>query len=308
MNLIKHPLLHTLNPSARLLFSVLLIIACFSFTFLLGWLVAAPLFGFSMNGIIASLSDPDDARVLRILQYFQVLQSIGLFILPAMLAGYLFERSSRTYLKIDRFSNGMAYLLVLVLMFMALPFINWMVSVNEMMKLPGFLKDVEAWMKTTEDQAARLTGVFMKMPTAGSFLFNLVMIAVLPAFGEELMFRGLVQRLLGEWLKNIHAAIFISAFLFAAMHLQFYGFLPRLMLGILFGYLFFWSGSLWLPIAAHFLNNGAAVVVSWLGQQGIISGDYENFGATDNFWLILASAVITGILLYLIKRKSQTCE
>ncbi|MCK9421641.1 MAG: CPBP family intramembrane metalloprotease [Bacteroidales bacterium] len=305
MNLIKPSLLQSLNSSARLLFSILLIITCFSITFLLGLVLAVPLFGISMKEIIFSLSDLNDVRTLKILQYFQVLQSIGLFIIPAVLAGYFFERSSISYLKINRFSKGPVYLLVLVIMFTALPFINWMVSVNEMMKLPGFLKDIEAWMKAAEDQASRLTEVFMKMPTFGSFLFNLMMIAALPAIGEEFMFRGLLQRLIGEWLQNIHVAIFISAFFFAAMHLQFYGFLPRFMLGYLFGYLFYWSGSLWVPVFAHFINNGGAVVISYMGQQGVITGDYENFGSTGNVVLIISSFVVSGILLVLVYRRQD---
>ncbi|MCK9203611.1 MAG: CPBP family intramembrane metalloprotease [Bacteroidales bacterium] len=303
LNLNKPPLLHSLTPFMRLLFTVILTITCFLITFMLGLLLASPLFGISTNEILVSLSVSNDALTLHILQYFQVLQSIGLFIIPALLAGFFFGHNSLSYLGINRFSKGWAYLLVIAIMFVSLPFINWMITINEAMQLPAFLKGVETWMKATEDQAAKLTEAFMKMPDTGSFLFNMLMIAILPAIGEELMFRGLLQRLLKEWLKNIHVAIFISAFFFAAMHLQFYGLLPRFMLGLLFGYLFYWSGSLWVPVAAHFINNGAAVMVSWLGQLGLISGDYENFGITDNVWLILLSAIITGALLVIIKRK-----
>ena len=187
-------------------------------------------------------------------------------------------------------------------MFAALPLINEMVSVNEMMKLPEFLKGMEDWMKSAEEEAAKLTEVFMKMPTLSAFLFNLLMIALLPAIGEELLFRGRLQRLLKEWLKNIHVAIFISAFLFSALHMQFYGFLPRMFLGVLFGYLFYWSGSLWVPVCAHFINNGAAVIVAYLGQRGILGGDYENFGTTDSAILILLSIFVTGCCLCLIYR------
>lgn len=187
-------------------------------------------------------------------------------------------------------------------MFAALPLINWMVTVNEMMKLPVSLKGMEEWMQAAEQEAAKLTAVFLNVKSPGGFLVNMLMIAILPAIGEELMFRGLIQRLLKDWLKNIHVAVFISALLFAAMHLQFYGFLPRMALGVLFGYLFYWTGTLWVPIFAHFVNNAAAVIVSYMSQTGTIKGNYENFGSTENAGYLIASLAVGGILLFLIYR------
>jgi len=302
----KPPILDSLTPFSRLLFSVMLVIVCFSITFFLGLLLAGPLFGVNFSNILSLVSNYEDEKTIRLLQYLQVLQSFGLFIFPALLAGYLFERNSIQYLHLGKPSRWQTYLITLVLMFAALPFINWMVNLNEMMKLPGFLKGMEDWMKSSEDEAAKLTDAFLKMPSPGAFLFNLVMIALLPAIGEEFLFRGLLQRLLRESLKNIHAAIFISAFFFSAMHMQFYGFLPRMFLGVTFGYLFYWSGSLWIPVCAHFINNGAAVIVAYLGQRGILGGNYENFGATDNVALIVASLLTTGFCLWLVYRMKPT--
>jgi hypothetical protein len=182
-----------------------------------------------------------------------------------------------------------------------------MVTVNDMMKLPDFLNGLEAWMKTMEEEAEKLTRAFMQMPTPGAFLFNMFMIALLPAIGEEFMFRGLIQRLFKEWLGNIHVAIFLSALLFSAMHMQFYGFLPRMVLGIVFGYLFYWSGSIWIPVFAHFIQNGLVVMVTYLGENGIIYGDYENFGTSNNVYILLMSALFVSALLYLLYRwRSQS--
>ncbi len=298
----KAPILESLTPFSRLLFSVLMIISCFALTFFIGLLLTAPLFGVKTVEVIALLSNLEDAKSIKLLQYFQVLQSFGLFIFPVLLCGYFFERSSTRYLHLDKPSRWQIYLLTLAMMFIALPFINWMVEMNELMKLPTFLKGMEDWMKSSEEQAAKLTGAFMKMPTMGAFIFNLLMIAVLPAIGEEFLFRGLLQRVLKEWAGSIHLAIFVSAFLFSAMHMQFYGFLPRMLLGVLFGYLFYWSGSLWVPIWAHLINNGAVVIVAYLCHQGIIKGDYENFGSTDNVFLIVGSALLMGGCLWIIRR------
>jgi membrane protease YdiL (CAAX protease family) len=299
----KQPILESLTPLTRLLFAILLIISSFAVTFFLGMVLASPLFGVGMKDILSALSDFENPVTLKLLKYFQVIQSFGLFIFPSLLAGYFFERSSKRYLCLDKPSKWQIYLLTLLLMLASLPLINWMVSVNDMMKLPEFLRGFEEWMKSTEKEATKLTEAFMQMPTVGSFLFNMLMIAILPAIGEEFMFRGLIQRLLKDWLGNIHLAIFISALLFSAMHMQFYGFFPRMVLGIMFGYMFYWTGSLWIPIFAHFIQNGLVVTVTYLGQQGIIGGDYENFGSTDNFLVILVSLLISAIILFILRKR-----
>jgi len=77
------------------------------------------------------------------------------------------------------------------------------------------------------------------------------------------------------------------------------------MLGVLFGYLYYWTGSLWVPVFAHFLNNGAAVIVSYLSSRGFISSGYEDFGATNNFFLIAGSIVFTSFLLFMVYQKGK---
>ena len=177
-----------------------------------------------------------------------------------------------------------------------------------MMKLPEFLWRIEDWMKETEDQAARLTESFLNVDSSGGLIINLIMIAIIPAIGEELFFRGLLQRLIAEWFKNAHIAIFLASFLFAAIHLQFYGFLPRMILGVLFGYLFYWTGSIWIPIFAHLLNNGSAVIISYLVNRGQVSSGYEDFGATENVFLITGSILFTAGLLYLVYRTTKAMK
>lgn len=303
MHVAKTPMLSGLTPVSRLLFTILLIIAVFSIIFFIGLLLAVPLFGKGFNDLTGSFSNYGDPHTMNLLRYLQVIQAFGLFILPALLAGYLFGGSSRSFLGLEKPTRPLVYLLVLTLLFTALPLINWMVSVNEMMKLPAALHGVEEWMKTTEAEAAKLTEAFMKMDSFGIFLFNFFMIAILPSVGEELLFRGVLQRLLRDWLGNAHTAIFLSAFLFSAMHMQFYGFLPRMILGMFFGYLFYWSGSLWLPIWAHLINNGSVIIFAYLAQHNLFIGNYENFGASDNLSVILVSSVISAMILFLIRKR-----
>jgi len=302
----KTPLLGNQSPLTRLIFTILLTISCFLVTFILGILLANPVFKVDLFNSFPAINDYSDPSTINLLKYLQIIQSFGLFIIPPLLAGYFFERNSIAYLKINRSSRPLIYLLVLVIMFAALPLINEMVLFNEAMRLPEFFKGVEDWMRSMENEAAQLTDAFMKTNSTEGFIVNMIMIAVLPAIGEEFLFRGLLQRLFNEWIKNIHIAIFIAAFLFGAMHLQFYGILPRMMLGVLFGYLFYWSGSIWIPVFAHFINNASAVIVAYLANRQVISSGYESFGSTDNIFLLIGSIVFTGILLILVFRLERT--
>jgi membrane protease YdiL (CAAX protease family) len=300
----KQPLLAVLTPFSRLLFSVILVLSCFLAFFIAGILLAIPLFGINLFSTLSVLNDFGDPANVALLKFLQIVQSLGLFIVPPLLAGFLFAGNTWRYLGLNRLTRPVNFLLVLVMMFAALPFINWLVALNLRMDLPAFLGGLEAWMKSAETEAQELTEAFLNAGTTGGFLLNLFMLALLPAVGEELLFRGLIQRLLGEWLRNIHLAIWISALIFGVMHMQFFGLLPRVLLGALFGYLFYRTGSLWIPIWAHFINNAAAVVAAWLGQRGTIGSNYEEFGATDNPFLIALSFAAIVAILYLVSRFS----
>lgn len=255
------------------------------------------------------LSNFDDPSSIPLLKELQILQSVLLFILPAIVAAYLFSRTTLGYFGLNKAPSGTVLLMILLIMMVSLPLINGMVTLNEMMKLPAAFSGMEQWMKDAEDQAARITETFLDVHSIGGLAVNMLMIAIIPAIGEELLFRGLFQRLFGEWFKNIHVAIFLSAFLFGAVHLQFYGLLPRMMLGVMFGYLYLWTGTLWAPVFAHFINNGAAVLVSFLSNTKVIHADYEKFGSTNNIFLLITSMLLTGFLLYwifLLSKKRTT--
>jgi uncharacterized protein len=301
----KTAILGHLTPFAKIVFVLMLIITGLILTLVIGILVAIPLFHINLLTDMTVLTNFSNPVVVDLLKYLQIVQSIGLFIMPPLLAGYFFEKNSFRYLGLNKQPGGKIFITALLLMFFSIPFLNWMVSINESMKLPSFLQGIEQWMKDSEEQASKLTTAFLDVKSAGGFLVNILMIAILPAIGEELLFRGLLQKLFGEWFRNIHVAIFFTAFIFGAVHMQFYGLLPRMMLGVIFGYLFYWSGSLWVPIFAHFLNNASVVLISFLSNQGVIKTDYENFGNTDNLLLILGSVLISAILLIFIYRKQR---
>jgi membrane protease YdiL (CAAX protease family) len=149
-----------------------------------------------------------------------------------------------------------------------------------------------------------LTKKFLEIKSTPELMLNLVMIALIPALGEELLFRGIIQRIFTDWSKNVHAGIWISAALFSAMHMQFYGFIPRLLLGVLLGYMLVWSGSLWLPILAHFFNNASAVIAIFLYNRGSISMDPDKIGIeeSDTGYLIAGTVIFLSLLYVFYKR------
>jgi uncharacterized protein len=280
-------LLANTGPFAKLMFSVFIILACFLVTLFGGLLLAAPLFGMGFTELLEGLTHITHPDYENLLKYFQVVQSIGLFVIPPFILGWFFGRDSWKYLQLDRGVGLKTIALTAVIMISAIPLINLLAHFNAQMSLPDFLAPVEEWMKETEEAAQRLTETFLAADTYTDLMLNILIIAVIPAIGEELLFRGIIQRLFSEWTRNHHAGIWISAIIFSALHLQFFGFLPRTMLGILFGYMLVWSGKMWIPITAHFVNNAMAVTVYYFIRKNQIGRDMETIGADPAEWLFV---------------------
>lgn len=290
------------GPFAKLMFSAFIVLACFLITLVAGVLLAVPIFGMGFMELIDSLSHITHPDYANLLKYFQVTQSIGLFVIPPFILGWFFGGNSFNYLKLDKTIGWGTIALTAVIMISAIPLINLMAHLNAQMSLPDFLGPVEEWMKETEQAAERLTETFLAADNLADLMVNILIIAVVPAIGEELLFRGVIQRLFSEWTRNHHAGIWISAIIFSAMHLQFFGFLPRTMLGVLFGYMFVWSGKMWIPIVAHFVNNAMAVTVYYFIQRKQLSEDVETIGADFGDWLFvilsLSFFVIFTVIFY----------
>ena len=204
---------------------------------------------FSDFGLSQDLSNQVAVNYLKLLQLFS---AIGLFVAPTLLYAYLTDFD---YKLLFNFKRQSAFL-VIVIMMLITPFIGWLLEMNMSIPFPD-------WILRLGNDSEKIVESFLKMNHLGDLLFNLLVIAIVPAIGEELLFRGYLQQSFSKWLSNPHVAIIVTAVLFSAIHLHFQGFLPRFILGVLLGYLFYWSGSLWLPILAHFANNAQAVIFSY---------------------------------------------
>ena len=183
----------------------------------------------------------------------------------------------------------------------ALPMISMLADWNNSMELPSFLASVEEMMRQMEEQAKVLTERFLQTSSVGVMFANLFVMALLPAVCEEMMFRGWLQRVLGKSV-NYHTAIWVSALVFSAIHFQFYGFIPRMLIGAALGYLYYYTGSLWMSIIAHFTNNAAAVVFAFLSYNGYTSVDFDLIGTGDTWYLSVASLAVCLALIFRLKR------
>lgn len=253
------------NPFESIILLVLLILVGAIVFSILAFVLSYFIYG---AGVIDKLSS-DDPVNLNLIKMVQIISSVGMFVIPALVYAKLQNKDWLGYLKIIPVPAYLA-LLTIVIMFAASPALEYTTLLNKGMKLPSFLKEVEAWMLQQELKMEFLTKKFIVMNSFSSLLVNLLMLAIIPAFGEELIFRGGFQPIFTRWFRNYHVAIWLTAIIFSSIHFQFYGFLPRMFLGALFGYLFVWSGSLWFPILGHFLNNALAVFTAyWYQQQGL---------------------------------------
>jgi membrane protease YdiL (CAAX protease family) len=243
---------------------------------------------------------------INLLRSIQIGSSIGLFIAGPIAFAYIMEVKPKRYFYFDETLKVNLFLITLVLIFCAMPLLEFSTVINQELKLPAAFSDLEAWMKNSEAEAAMVTKKLLQMKGMGDLLINLLMIAIIPAIGEELFFRGGLQNILGQWFKNHHAAIWVTAIVFSSIHLQFYGFLPRMLLGALFGYLLVYSKNMWLPILGHFINNGSAVVMAYIyQQQGKNLDDLDNINTFNNIGYAI-SAVLTIVLLYFFFKLAKT--
>lgn len=296
------PYLKDKSYGIRGLVLILLISVSLLLTMVLGILIALPFFGIGVFEHFNELNDYSNKVTIHFLKYFQVVNQLGFFIIPAILYAYLVNRNPANYLKLNTKINIVYLFTASILIIVSIPAINWLVEINEGMKLPEYLGGLENWMRSSENKTNELTEAFLNVRTPAGLVVNLIIIALLAAVGEELLFRGVILQLFVEWFKNKHLAIIISAILFSALHLQFYGFLPRMVLGMLFGYIFIWSGSLWLPIVLHFIFNGITVVAAYLYNIGYIQTDVESFGVSDSSLVVLSSFILIVLLLYVMFR------
>ena len=238
------------------------------------------------------------------LKWLQLCQTLGTFLLPPIICAWIWDENRKPFrwLKMDQKVGWTSVVWAIGIMVLAIPAINLLADLNSRVDLPESLDFIEQIFRRQEDAAAGLTERFLKADNVWGLLINIGLLAFLPALSEELSFRGTLQQILGRNQvkeSRVHIAIWVTAFVFSAIHLQFYGFVPRMLMGALFGYFFVWSGSLWVPIVMHFTNNGLAVLFYYLFDTNDAGKSYaDTIGAGTTWWLgVISLFVVIALVL-----------
>lgn len=246
-----------------------------------------------MIDVMSSLDQPPiPIYQITLLIVQGIASAIAFILIPVLFVKFSEKVTLKSYLNGKR-QYLVAYLILsgATISFMVFNsiFIEWNMNLQ-------FPEPIHDYFKTMEDLAEKATNYIISFHSFSYFFAAIIVVALLPALGEELLFRGLVQRYTEKLFGNAHVAIWVTAFAFSAFHMQFFGFVPRMTLGVFFGYLLYFSGNLWYAIAAHFINNGFTLVMLYLYQQGVINYNIEN---TDSIPLqTVAIFFIIGVILF----------
>jgi membrane protease YdiL (CAAX protease family) len=260
-------------------------------------------FGFSPETLMQvqqNLIDYPD--LIRGVQFFQV---IGVFIFPAIICGRLFSDNYKSYLKIDVPVAPSTIILTIVSILVAVPFLNLTYVINQQMVFPEWLKGLEEWMITMEESNALALEKMLYADTIWIFFINIVITCILAGIGEEFIFRGVLQNIFGKVLKNPHIIIWSAAIIFSTIHLQFYGFIPRLLLGAYFGYLLLYTGTIWIPVIGHFTHNLFHLIINYIYQDSPkMFDETAAIGSGQTGWLSVVSFALFVFLFWQIKKRA----
>lgn len=270
----KFPLIKNTTFGTKLLTFALLLIFGLVFSSVLG------VFVLMING--GTITD------LKNLQIIQTLSQVVGFLIPAVVYVMLVYKKPFNYLGFNKIPTWS--LLGIVAMFTIIPFLGMVNDWNDGIVFPESMRAIEEQLRSTQQKSEEIIQTFISQ---GSLFSSLLIIAALAAVSEELLFRSVIQKALIKIFKNAHVAIVVTAFVFSAFHMDFFGFFPRFILGIMLGYMFWMSGSIIPSMLMHFVNNATIVMLYYLNTRGFSDIDAEHFGSTDNVLVIILSLITT---------------
>ena len=282
----QHPIIKKTTKLERIFLLMALIII---------GLILGTVIGFAY--VFITKSNPNDLNALR---FMQISSQIFTFVLPPIIYALLVKEKPTNDLGLKK-SKILWALVGIAMIFLIMPLNSVFAEWNANLTLPDSMSRIEYLMKQMQEAATEMIEKFVNVDTVGGLILNLFMIAGLAALGEELLFRSIIQTSLIKICKNAHIGILIASAIFSFIHFEFYGFVPRLILGMLLGYMFYFSGSIWIPMLMHFLNNGTVVLVYFLNNKGITNIDVDTFGQTSIPILIISIVVMIVLFIFSIK-------
>ncbi len=270
---------------------------------LIGLFLAGMILGiiiFLLLGMIMGISPEFLSTNIDTMRVMQFIVSVTSFLLPSCYLAYLYSENVYDYLQLHKPSWNLIVLTVFTII-VFIPFLNYIILLNEQIVFPESMKPLETILRQMEDNAQALTKQLLNTDKISLFLFNIFLFGVIAGVGEEFFFRGVMQRIFQKITKNPHVVIWTVAFIFSAIHMQFYGFIPRMLLGAILGYLLLWTKSIWIPVIAHFTNNVISVVVSYFIPENDIQEKLDTIGTGDTFWMSFLSLLLGLTFLFAIK-------
>ena len=285
----KFPLIKNATLGTKLLTFALLLIFGLLFSSVLGVFVVM------ING--GAVTDINN------LQIAQVLSQIVGFLLPAAVYAILVHEKPLNYLGFKDIPTWSLF--GIVAMFTIIPFLGTVNDWNNGIVFPESMRAIEEQLRSIQTKSDEIVKIFISQ---GTLFSSLLIVAALAAVSEELLFRSVIQKALIKLFRNAHVAIIVTAFLFSAFHMDFFGFFPRFILGLMLGYMFWMSGSIFPSMLMHFVNNATIVILYYLNTRGFSNIDVEHFGSTDNVLVIILSLITTVaifIICWRLKNKTE---
>jgi len=252
--------------------------------------------GFDMDSLYKS------ANTIRM---SQAVTTTCMFLLPSIAFAYICYQKPKQFLKLAPEKDWHILLLAVLIIVCIQPFANCLSYYNQQMVFPESLQSLEEWMRRQEDASQRVFKLLFAERSVMDIVFNLLLVSVLAGVAEEFFFRGCLQQIMRKITGSGHAAVWITAIIFSIIHFQFYGFIPRVILGALLGYLFLWSSRLWVPVIVHMLHNAIVAIISYVYHDVPEAQQIEFFSLERNWILILFSILSTGLLLYFFKKRNH---
>lgn len=264
-----------------------------------------PLFLLCLTSVIWALiieAAGVDVTSLNVERAVQFISSVITFIVGGVSVAYLIFENPKEELMMSSWGGGKNYLYGIIALLALLPIVGVLNEWNQGISFPDALAPLEQWMREAEDAAAELQERFLSGTSYLDLIINIVIMAITPAICEELLFRGVLQNQLEKWFKNAHIAVWVAAIIFSAIHFQFYGFLPRMVLGVALGYLLVYGKSLWLPIVAHCVNNSLAVITAWGANKLEIMKEVEavapTYTTSEDYIFLIGCIFVVGLSYY----------
>lgn len=278
-------------------FSVIIIGFLFQF---IAMLLGAVLFKVPLMELL-DLVAMEERSIINAVKFIQIFGGIGTFIFSSILLSFLYTGEWLGYFTTRPFPAAAPIIIILAIVVAGLPFVNYLTEINTRMTIP--IDRLEDLLRSLEEQTESMMMKLIAVDNVGGLLINLLMIAVIPAIGEELLFRGLIQRHLTESFRNIHIAIIVTAVIFSLVHMQIYSFLPRFFLGIMLGYLLYIGKSVWYPIIAHFINNALGVIFYFFAHKDKAGETLEEIGTSESMPLMAFFSLIAvaGFMMILVR-------